>query len=100
MSETAVQPFEVSIPQEDLDDLHDRLLRTRWPDELPGVGWTYGVPLDYLKRLAEYWQRGESMMRFCSVKPRSFRGLKSLGTLFWPSRMRAVPAGGFWAGVK
>ncbi len=58
MSETAVQPFEVSIPQEDLDDLHERLVRTRWPDELPGVGWSYGVPLDYLKGLAEYWRTG------------------------------------------
>ena len=58
MTETDVQPFEVSIPQEDLDDLHERLLRSRWPDELPGVGWSYGVPLDYLKGLAEYWRTG------------------------------------------
>ena len=58
MSETDLQPFKVSIPQEDLDDLHERLVRTRWPDELPGVGWSYGVPLEYLKGLAEYWQAG------------------------------------------
>ena len=58
VSETDVQPFEVSIPQEDLDDLHERLDRTRWPDELPGVGWNYGVPPDYLKGLAEYWRTG------------------------------------------
>ena len=58
MSETDLQPFKVSIPQEDLDDLHERLIRTRWPDELPGVGWSYGVPLEYLKGLAEYWQAG------------------------------------------
>jgi epoxide hydrolase len=38
--------------------LHERLVRTRWPDELPGVGWSYGVPLDYLKGLAEYWRTG------------------------------------------
>ena len=58
MSETDVQPFEVSIPQEDLDDLHERLVRTRWPDQLPGVGWSYGVPLEYLKGLAEYRRTG------------------------------------------
>jgi pimeloyl-ACP methyl ester carboxylesterase len=58
VSETDLQPFKVSIPQEDLDDLHERLVRTRWPDELPGVGWSYGVPLEYLKGLAEYWQAG------------------------------------------
>ena len=53
-----IQPFEVSIPQETLEDLHDRLARTRWPDELPGVGWSRGVVLGYLKELAEYWQTG------------------------------------------
>ena len=31
---------------------------TRWPDELPGVGWTRGVPVEYLKDLAEYWRTG------------------------------------------
>jgi len=50
-----IQPFSIHIPQADLDDLRDRLARTRWPDELPGVGWSYGVALDYLKELAEYW---------------------------------------------
>jgi pimeloyl-ACP methyl ester carboxylesterase len=53
-----IQPFEVNIPQADLDDLHERLSRTRWPDELPDVGWSRGVPLGYLKELTEYWQMG------------------------------------------
>jgi pimeloyl-ACP methyl ester carboxylesterase len=53
-----VKPFTIAIPQADLDDLRERLARTRWPDELPGVGWNYGVPLDYVKRLAAYWQTG------------------------------------------
>jgi epoxide hydrolase len=51
-----IRPFRVDVPQADLDDLHDRLARTRWPDELPGVGWAYGVPLGYLKELAEHWR--------------------------------------------
>ena len=41
-----VAPFRIDIPQADLDDLRDRLARTRWPDQLPGVGWDYGIPLD------------------------------------------------------
>jgi epoxide hydrolase len=53
-----IQPFEVSIPQADLDDLRDRLGRTRWANELPGVGWDYGVSLDYVKVLVEYWRDG------------------------------------------
>ncbi|HEX7169445.1 MAG TPA: epoxide hydrolase N-terminal domain-containing protein, partial [Rubrobacter sp.] len=51
-----IRPFRVEIPQADLDDLRERLARTRWADELPGVGWDRGVPLGYLKELAEYWR--------------------------------------------
>ena len=50
-----ISPYRIDIPQAALDDLRDRLGRTRWPDELPGVGWDLGVPLDYLKDLAGYW---------------------------------------------
>jgi epoxide hydrolase len=58
MTDAAIHPFRVEIPQADLDDLHDRLARTRWPDELAGVGWSRGVPLGYLKELAGYWRDG------------------------------------------
>ncbi|WP_437933317.1 epoxide hydrolase family protein [Sorangium sp. So ce341] len=51
-----IQPFCIDIPQAALDDLRDRLARTRWPDELPSAGWSYGVPLGYLKELAAYWR--------------------------------------------
>jgi epoxide hydrolase len=53
---TAVTPFRIDIPQAGLDDLRERLDRTRWPDELPGVGWDLGVPLAYLRELATYWR--------------------------------------------
>ncbi|WP_227353918.1 epoxide hydrolase family protein [Haladaptatus salinisoli] len=56
MGGTDIQPFTIEIPQEDLDDLNERLERTRWPDELPEVGWTRGVPLEYLKDLVQRWQ--------------------------------------------
>jgi epoxide hydrolase len=57
-SDPTIRPYRIQIPQADLDDLHDRLGRTRWPDELPGIGWTRGVPLGYLKELAGYWADG------------------------------------------
>src|SRR3712207_1392937 len=57
-TDTEIRPFRIDIPQPHLDDLHDRLARTRWPDELLGVGWSRGVPLDYIKELAEYWREG------------------------------------------
>ncbi|MEU5102358.1 epoxide hydrolase family protein [Streptomyces sp. NPDC021354] len=50
-----IRPFRIAIPQPDLDDLRERLARTRWPDELPGVGWSYGVALDYVREVADYW---------------------------------------------
>lgn len=49
------RPFQVDVPDAVLSDLRDRLARTRWPDEVPGGGWTYGTDLTYLRELAEYW---------------------------------------------
>ena len=58
MADTAIQPFRVETPQADLDDLQDRLGRTRWPGEVAGAGWSRGVPLDYLRELAGHWRDG------------------------------------------
>ncbi|WP_030816368.1 epoxide hydrolase family protein [Streptomyces sp. NRRL F-2799] len=54
--EPNIRPFRIDVPESELADLRHRLDRTRWPDELPGVGWDYGVPRDYLRELAEYWR--------------------------------------------
>lgn len=53
---TEIRPFRIDIPQAELDDLHRRLAATRWPDELPGVGWSYGTPTAYLQGIADYWR--------------------------------------------
>jgi microsomal epoxide hydrolase len=50
-----IRPFRVDIPQSAIDDLRQRLGKTRWPDELPGVGWDYGIPLSDVKELARHW---------------------------------------------
>ncbi|EFC85928.1 epoxide hydrolase family protein [Parafrankia sp. EUN1f] len=55
MSETITR-FRIDIRQADLDDLNRRLAAVRWPSELPGVGWSRGVPLGYLKDLVEHWR--------------------------------------------
>lgn len=55
MTNNEIRPFRIEIPQADLDDLRDRLARTRWIDDLPGAGWERGVPTAYLKELAGYW---------------------------------------------
>ena len=52
------QPYGVDIPQADLDDLAARLSRTHFPDELSDVGWSYGVPLGYVRGLVDHWLNG------------------------------------------
>ncbi|MBH5319588.1 epoxide hydrolase [Paenibacillus sp. GSMTC-2017] len=59
-----IKPFQINITQADIDDLHYRLSRTRWSDDLPGVGWDRGVPANYLKELAEYWRTSYDWRKF------------------------------------
>ncbi|WP_410658736.1 epoxide hydrolase family protein [Amycolatopsis sp. lyj-112] len=54
---TEIKPFRIDIDQADLDDLTERLGRTRWPREVT-TDWSRGVPVAYLKELAEYWADG------------------------------------------
>ncbi|MFE7721615.1 epoxide hydrolase family protein [Nocardia rhizosphaerihabitans] len=51
-----IVPFHIDIAQSDLDDLHRRLADARWPDQQPGAEWSRGVPVEYLRELAEYWR--------------------------------------------
>ena len=52
----SIQAFTIDLAQSTLDELHERLARTRWPDEVEGAGWDYGTNLGYLKELVDYWQ--------------------------------------------
>jgi microsomal epoxide hydrolase len=49
-------PFTIMVSQGLLDDLQERLKRTRWPDEVEEAAWDYGTDLGYLKQLTAYWQ--------------------------------------------
>ena len=50
-----VREFRIDVPQADLDDLTERLRRTRWPERETVDGWSQGVPLDYARELTAYW---------------------------------------------
>lgn len=52
-----MQPFTISIPQGDLDNLNWHLAHTRWPDE-QDTPWTAGASLDYMRELVRYWCAG------------------------------------------
>jgi pimeloyl-ACP methyl ester carboxylesterase len=53
-----VTPFRVEVAEADLDDLRQRLARTRWPEAEPVADWSQGVPRGYLRELCRYWADG------------------------------------------
>src|SRR5690349_8657971 len=58
MTNTAltIEPFEINIPQSALDDLQERLARTRYAAAWPGAGWGQGTPVTYLQSMVERWR--------------------------------------------
>ncbi len=50
-----MEPFRIHVADELLDDLRARLRLTRWPDQVPGIGWGQGTELDWSRRLVSYW---------------------------------------------
>ena len=51
-------PFRIAIRPEEIDDLVDRLRRTRWPEPETVEDWSQGVPLEYVQELCRYWADG------------------------------------------
>ncbi|MCY1004895.1 epoxide hydrolase [Nannocystis pusilla] len=51
-------PFTLSVPEAQLVDLRERLAMTRFPSELPDVGWERGPSLAVVRDLCRYWQHG------------------------------------------
>ncbi|MEV4262938.1 epoxide hydrolase family protein [Kribbella sp. NPDC049584] len=56
--------FRTAVPQAELDELQRRLDTARWPDQLPEAGWSYGVELERLRQVAEYWRASYDWRRF------------------------------------
>lgn len=50
-----LEPFEIHVAQDMLDDLKRRIRDTRWPPRVEGAGWNYGFEQDYLRALAQSW---------------------------------------------
>jgi pimeloyl-ACP methyl ester carboxylesterase len=51
----AIRPYDLDIPQEDLDDLRRRIAATRWPSKELVADRSQGVQLATLQALARYW---------------------------------------------
>ena len=52
---TDIRPFQVEVPQADLDDLRQRLAATRWPSQELVADRSQGVQLATIQELTRYW---------------------------------------------
>ena len=61
-----ITPFRIDIADQELEDLKARLANTRWPEKETPADWSQGIPLAYVREVAEYWlnaydwRRGEA----------------------------------------
>jgi len=53
-----IRPYRIDVPNAVLDDLKERLARTRWPEAETVDDWSQGIPLAYTRDLAAYWADG------------------------------------------
>ena len=58
-----LQPHPIAVPEADLDDLRDRLRRTRWPERETVDDWSQGIPLAYVQELCATWADGYDWRR-------------------------------------
>ena len=55
MSDAQIQPFQIRVSDEALEDLRRRLRATRWPDRETVEDWSQGIPLAYVQEVCAYW---------------------------------------------
>jgi pimeloyl-ACP methyl ester carboxylesterase len=55
LTEEAIRPFQVHVPQQKLDDLKRRILDTQWPEAELVKDPSQGVQFATMKALAKYW---------------------------------------------
>ncbi|MBR0869506.1 epoxide hydrolase [Bradyrhizobium tropiciagri] len=51
----AINPFRIAVGDDVLDDLRNRLRRTRWPEAELVDDWSQGAPLKWIQEVCRYW---------------------------------------------
>ncbi|KAI0382265.1 epoxide hydrolase 1 [Hypomontagnella monticulosa] len=59
----SIRPFRISIPQSDIDDLNQKLLRSRLP-RVAEDGWNRGAPIEDIRRISKHWRETFSWRSF------------------------------------
>jgi pimeloyl-ACP methyl ester carboxylesterase len=54
-TDTSIRPFQVDVPEAELEDLRRRIAATNWPDRETVADQSQGVPLAMIQKLARYW---------------------------------------------
>jgi hypothetical protein len=55
MTDNAIRPFRINVPEAELTELRRRINATRWPDRETVTDATQGVQLATMRNLAQYW---------------------------------------------
>jgi pimeloyl-ACP methyl ester carboxylesterase len=63
--------FRIDVSERELEDLRDRLRRTRWPEPATVTDWSQGVPLDYLQEVCRHWLE-HYQWRACEARLNAF----------------------------
>tara|TARA_X000000368_G_scaffold183179_1_gene144643 strand:- start:143 stop:1276 length:1134 start_codon:yes stop_codon:yes gene_type:complete len=50
-----ITPFTINTSEEQLTDLRNRINNTRWAEEECVNDWSQGIPLTYVREIADYW---------------------------------------------
>jgi pimeloyl-ACP methyl ester carboxylesterase len=66
-----IRPFRLEIPQDQLDDLAQRIDLTRWPERETVTDWSQGVPLAALRELVDHWRHSYDW-RACESRLNAF----------------------------
>jgi pimeloyl-ACP methyl ester carboxylesterase len=63
-TQSAIRPFSINVPEEELVELRRRIAATRWPDKETVPDPSQGVQLETMQKLARYWGTDYDFRRF------------------------------------